>query len=80
VVLAIDGVIREVVEAANAGLSVPPGDPQALAEAIRILEADRQKCRVLGQNGRQYVEKRFDRTQLAAKLASIMISLIESEG
>ncbi|HKJ26133.1 MAG TPA: glycosyltransferase family 4 protein, partial [Anaerolineales bacterium] len=35
VLLAIDGVIREVVEAGEAGLFVPPGDPAALAAAIR---------------------------------------------
>ena len=35
VVLAIDGVIREVVEAAGCGLFTPPGDPQSLAETIR---------------------------------------------
>jgi glycosyltransferase involved in cell wall biosynthesis len=80
VILAIGGVIRDVVEAAGAGMAVSPGDPRALADAIRVLEANRQKGRVLGKNGREYVEKYFDRTILAAKLTKIMTSLIESEG
>ena len=34
VVLAIDGVIREVIENACGGIPVPPGDPDALSQAI----------------------------------------------
>ena len=40
VLLAIDGVIRQVVEQAGAGVFVPPGDPSALAAAVRCLAAD----------------------------------------
>ena len=45
VVLAIDGVIREVVEAAGCGEFVQPGDPQALAGAVRRLAADPDRAR-----------------------------------
>ncbi len=48
VVLAIDGVIREVVEAAEAGIFVPPGDPGALAAALETLAADQTKRRTPG--------------------------------
>ncbi len=41
VVLAIDGVIRQVIEEAGAGVFVPPGDAAALAAAIRRLAANR---------------------------------------
>jgi glycosyltransferase involved in cell wall biosynthesis len=34
ILLAIDGVIRQVVEEAEAGIFVQPGNPQALAEAV----------------------------------------------
>jgi glycosyltransferase involved in cell wall biosynthesis len=80
VILAIDGVIRDVVEKADAGIPVPPGDPHALADAIRKMMRDRQKGRILGQNGRKYVEKQFDRTVLAGKLIQIMTTLIDSGG
>ena len=39
-ILAIDGVIREVLEAAVGGFYVPPGDDAALAEAIAVLAAN----------------------------------------
>jgi glycosyltransferase involved in cell wall biosynthesis len=75
VVLAIDGVIREVVETAGAGIVVPPGDPVALAEAIRCLAYDRQRGHEMGLRGRRYVETYFDRATLAAQLDKIIKDL-----
>jgi glycosyltransferase involved in cell wall biosynthesis len=76
VLLAIDGVIREVVEEAQAGVFVPPGDPLALADAIRRLADDPEAARLMGQRGRLCVEQRFDRAELAAKMLSIMEELV----
>ena len=75
VLLAIDGVIREVVEAADAGIFVPPGDPAALAAAIRRLANDPQAARQMGLRGRVYVEAHFDRGKLAEELAGVMEKL-----
>ena len=63
VVLAIDGVIRKVVEEERAGIAVPPGDASALAEAVRRLAADRGEARRMGERGRRAVEQRFDRRE-----------------
>jgi glycosyltransferase involved in cell wall biosynthesis len=76
VVLAIDGVIREVVEAADGGIFAQPGDPQALAQAIRLLEGDPQRSREMGLNGRRYIEANFNRPLLAEKLAVIMEDML----
>jgi glycosyltransferase involved in cell wall biosynthesis len=76
VILAIDGVIREVVETAQAGLVVPPGDAQSLAGAIRELHEDCQIGSILGQNGRRYVEAHFDRTVWAERLLEIMTGMV----
>ena len=78
VILAIDGVIREVVESACAGVAVQPGNPDALAEAIRVLEADPIKRKMMGQNGRRHIEKYFERSKLAEKLITIMNGMINS--
>jgi glycosyltransferase involved in cell wall biosynthesis len=72
VVLAIDGVIREVVEGASAGIAVPPGDPVALAAAIRQLAGEREKARQMGLAGRHCVKANFDRELLANQLANIL--------
>ncbi|MFN2147006.1 MAG: glycosyltransferase family 4 protein [Anaerolineales bacterium] len=78
VLLAIDGVIRAVVEAAGAGVFVPPGDPEALARAVANLAQQRDRARSMGQAGRVYVEKHFNRGELAARMLTIMEKLIQS--
>ncbi len=72
VVLAIDGVIRQVVDGAKAGLFVPPGDPRALAEAVEELAGDPERARSMGRRGRKYVERHFDRADQAQKLRLIL--------
>jgi len=76
VILAIDGVIREVVDDADAGIFVPPGDADSLAAAIHALADNRREGQRLGQNGRRYIEKHFDRRELSKKMAQIMESLV----
>lgn len=72
VVLAIDGVIRQVVEAAGCGVFVRPGDPDALAGAIRRLASNRAESTAMGHQGRRYVEQHFNRARSAQKLAEIL--------
>ena len=72
VILAIDGVIREVVEKAEAGVAVSPGDPSALAAAIRDLASNPQKCRTMGINGRTEIEQHYSRTALAEKFTELL--------
>ena len=75
VILAIDGVIKQVVEDANAGLAVPPGDPEFLASTIRTLAGDRTLCQKLGNNGRNIVETKFSRDALAEKFTILLESM-----
>ena len=76
VILAIDGVIRELVEKAGGGIYVPPGDPEALADAILRLADDPQLAQVLGRQARAYVETHFDRSALAARMLELMYGLV----
>ena len=76
VVLAIDGVIRKVVEESGCGIFVAPGDPDALANAIQQLSSDPGLCKNMGYQGRKYIEQNFDRQLLADKLITIMEDLI----
>jgi glycosyltransferase involved in cell wall biosynthesis len=72
VLLAIDGVIRQVVEKADAGVYVPPGDASALAAHLQTLAADPDLCHRLGANGRRYLEANFDRSILADQFARVV--------
>ena len=77
VALAIDGVIREVVETAGCGIFVPPGDPNKLAETITLLAEDRDRSREMGLAGRRYLEESFSRTVIAGKLLKLMEELVK---
>lgn len=75
IVLAIDGVIREVVEEARAGIFAEPGNPKAIAEAIRTLYYDSKKRREMGKNGRKYVKQHFERKEHARELERILLKV-----
>jgi glycosyltransferase involved in cell wall biosynthesis len=72
IVLAIDGVIRKVVEETRAGLAVPPGNPQSLADAVRTLADDPSAARKMGARGRAVVERDFGREGQAQELESLL--------
>jgi glycosyltransferase involved in cell wall biosynthesis len=76
VVLAIDGVIREVIEKAGAGIPVTPGDPDSLANAILHLADDPETAKQMGAQGRIYVASNFNRESLAAKFLDVMLGLV----
>ena len=76
VILAIDGVIREVVKSADCGLFVPPGDSHALANAIVSMAANPDTTAQMGRNGRTYVEQHFNRAAFSERLEELFSSLI----
>jgi glycosyltransferase involved in cell wall biosynthesis len=78
VILAIDGVIRDVVESAQCGIVVPPGDEESLASAICLLAKDPKQGLILGQNGRRYVETYFDRAVVAEQLNQLLESILKN--
>ena len=75
VICAIDGVIREVVESAGAGVYAPPGDPEGLARAVVRLSNDPQGCRDMGMKGRNFVEQYFNRQLIATDMESLLEAL-----
>ncbi len=72
VLLAIDGVIRQVVEDAQAGLFIPPGDAEKMAQAIQWMADHPAEASTMGARGRQAIEQHFNRTELADKLALLL--------
>jgi len=75
VLLAIDGVIRELVEAAQGGIFVRPGDPADLAKAVRTLRADPGLCQQMGKAGRLYIENHYSRSQIAEQFNQMIGSI-----
>ncbi len=76
VILMIDGVIRQVVEEACAGVFCPPGDAHALARILQELITDPQRVERMGKNGREYVVRHFDRAVLAEHFEQILQTLV----
>ncbi|MGB9669235.1 MAG: glycosyltransferase family 4 protein [Anaerolineales bacterium] len=65
IILAMEGVIRQLVEQAQAGLVVTPGDGDAIAQAILTLKNQPALAQAMGQNGRKLIENEFNRQKLA---------------
>jgi glycosyltransferase involved in cell wall biosynthesis len=74
-VLAIDGVIREVVEAAQGGVFVQPGDPHALALAVLALSTNSDAISAMGSSARRYVETHFNRADQAEDFERLVTTL-----
>jgi glycosyltransferase involved in cell wall biosynthesis len=74
-ILAIDGVIRKVLEESQGGIFVQPGDDVALARAVASLASDRSKAQAMGLAARKYVVRHFNRSDQAASFLSLLTCL-----
>lgn len=74
-ILGIDGVIREVIEAADGGVFVPPGNADALAGALRQLSEEPEWVKQMGDSARRYVETYFNRADHARQFVSLVQQL-----
>lgn len=76
-ILGIDGVIRDVVEQAQGGIFVTPGDHAALASAVLELERDRPRAQQMGRNAREYVVRHFNRHDQATQFVNLLTRLCD---
>lgn len=77
-ILAIDGVIREVIERARGGIFVPPGNDQALARAVEFLSSEPGPSSAMGASARDYVEKHFNRRDQAQQFVELVEGVAKS--
>jgi glycosyltransferase involved in cell wall biosynthesis len=75
VILAIDGVIRDVVQRAGCGIFIQPGDALEMSQAIRQLAADPTHGHEMGMLGREYLEGNFSRAVIGEKLIDLLEDL-----
>ncbi len=76
VILAVEGLARRVLERAQAGLAVPPGDAAALAQAVTKLAADSGLRTKLGECGRAFVERNYQRRTKAAAYMRVLEEVV----
>lgn len=67
ILMAIDGVSRELVEEANAGMFVEPENPEDFAKKVKLYMNDPELIRQQGEAGYSFAKQNFDRKVLANK-------------
>jgi len=75
-VLAIDGVIRQLVEDAHGGIAVPPGDPAALAQCLSQLMEDPTSLQQMGRNAREYICRHMNRNDKMEETLAVMLGMV----
>jgi len=78
-ILAIDGVIRRVLEESQAGVYVEPEDARALAEAVLNLYRNRNLLERYGINARRYALEHFDRSKISGYLNEVLCNIVEGQ-
>jgi glycosyltransferase involved in cell wall biosynthesis len=76
-VLAIDGVVREVIEASDGGVFVEPGNDELLAKAILTLSRDPQRVKQMGENARAYLVRNLDRRHKLDETLQLLQRLVQ---
>jgi glycosyltransferase involved in cell wall biosynthesis len=64
------------VKETNSGLTVCPGDHEALAKAVISLKGDSELARMMGENGRKYVESEASIEAVGSKMKEIVEALV----
>ncbi len=67
-----DSAAAHLVREAGCGVVIAPEDPPALADAMRALSRDADRCRALGRAGRRFAEGRFERGGVLARWESLL--------
>lgn len=77
VILGVEGQAKKILEEALAGIAIEPENPDALADAIRHLAENRETARALGENGRQYILRKFSRRHTAERYIRVLEQLLK---
>lgn len=68
--------LAEITRREAVGLVVPPGEPEALAEAVRGLADGRGQLAPMGRAARRLAEARYDRRQSTSRFAEMLEGLV----
>jgi len=75
-----DSEVRRIIEQAECGEWIEPEEPQALAEAVGRLMADRARRHAMGVKGRRWVEEHNSRTFLTASYRKLLHDIAQRRG
>ncbi len=76
VILSVGGEAADVLNRINGGLSVPPEDADAIAEAARWMKAHREEAQAMGARGRAAVVAEYSREAQAGQLETLLRQVV----
>ena len=74
-ILAVEGEARKLVDDAQCGICVEPENSEDIAAAVVALYKDPAGRRTLGNNGRRYVIRHYDRGQIARQFHQLLAEI-----
>lgn len=80
ILCAVQGECRALLSAAGAAVFTEPEDVKSMAEAIVRLRKDQEQMRRMGESGRAFVERHFDRDRLALGYLDLLESVVKGFG
>jgi len=72
ILCAVDGECRQMIEDAGCGVFAEPENVRQIAGQIRQLRNRREKLRAMGENGRRFAERFFNRDDLARRYLDVL--------
>jgi colanic acid biosynthesis glycosyl transferase WcaI len=72
--------VAAVVERANAGIAVPPGDPEAFTKALARLVAEPDEAERMGRSGRAFIEQWASPAAVAERYEALFHDLRDRQG
>ncbi|MHB8132575.1 MAG: glycosyltransferase family 4 protein [Anaerolineaceae bacterium] len=75
-ILVIDGVVRNVIEKADGGVFVHPGDEAKLAEVVLNLSCNLERVKEMGRNARLYLVNNLDRRDKLTETLNLLEKLV----
>lgn len=79
VILASEGESADVLEKSGGGVTVPPEDPQKLADTVVLFYNNMEKMKKYGYNGREYVRINYDRKWIVDKFEELLKKYAEDK-
>jgi hypothetical protein len=80
IILGVEGFAADLVQQAGAGLCIEPENAEHLVAAIERLADDRALAARLGESGRQYVTKHFNRDALSRDYLAVLHRVVAGDG
>ena len=73
-----EGEVARIIQQAECGVVIEPGDVPGMAVEVRRLASDPQRCRTMGRNARRFLEAEFPAELLCRRYHEVLRACIES--